>query len=107
MDDFPTAAVYEVTRDEVVKINERFQHELEYAEKADEHVWIVITSHRISKDMAKKIATEVQADEPFLDRENIVNISVGCYRCELALDPRLVDRRCKGEPKRDRRGTHP
>ena len=77
--------------------NATFQQALDYAEKAQTHVWIATAAHLVSDAQAKRLANG--SDEPvIMDLENLAVMGIGCYRCEEPLNPRLVDRRCPGDP---------
>jgi hypothetical protein len=68
----------------------------DYDPRAGEHYWIVTAGYRINPATAGK-------DGPLhLDRENLVHLSgtAGCYYCERAYEPRLLLRRCPGDPRR-------
>lgn len=59
-----------------------------------EHIWIAIPTYIISDESLRKITT----DQLILDSENLIQISVGCFNCELQFQPRLLGTVCKGEP---------
>lgn len=62
-----------------------------------EHVWVAMAVFRMD---GKGLAEAALRDgQPVLDRENLATIEVGCYICEQQFEPRLVHRRCPGEPK--------
>jgi hypothetical protein len=82
--------------DRVVRAAQRFEADLDYARKAQAHVWTVIVCHRISDDLAARLAHQPDT-EPALDAESVVSVSVGCFRCEEELDARIVHRRCPGD----------
>jgi hypothetical protein len=87
-----------VTGDRQQAAARRFEGLEEYAEKAEAHLWIVNVTHTITDDLARRIARE-PGTEPLLDAESVAFVTVGCYRCEEPLAARLLDRRCKGEPR--------
>jgi hypothetical protein len=84
--------------DRVQRASERFDRELAYAEKAQDHVWMAMAAFSITDRAAKAIATGDPSFTPSLDHETVRVVTIGCYRCEQALDARLVGRRCPGEP---------
>lgn len=77
----------------------RFDQKLTHAERAGDHVWVAIASYGLSDDLAKAIVVGDPEAQPILDSENLAGIHFGCYRCERALERRLVGRRCAGEPR--------
>lgn len=87
-----------VSPERVETIQVRFDRELGYAEKAQTHIWSVMTIHQLSDQMALAMTTEGAEAEPLLDLETLRSIQVGCYRCEEPLNRRLVGKRCQGEP---------
>jgi len=87
-----------VPYDRLERADERFEAQISYATKAQEHLWIAIASYVLSDATAKGIATD-SAETPSLDIENLAGVQIGCFICERALDRRLVGRRCPGEPK--------
>ena len=93
-DDLPTATEYVVDPEVMLARHEGFEKDIEYAKKAHTHLWTVMVTFRLSDDMAEKMARGMNLN-PQLDRENIVNVGVGCYMCEKELDPRLIGKRCK------------
>jgi hypothetical protein len=77
------------------KRNQQRSRELyDYATKSKTHMWNVITQHSISVETLKNMSTE----PPSLDAETLLDITIGCYICEEAYDPRLLHRACPGEP---------
>lgn len=67
----------------------------DYAIKAGEHYWIVVLTHAVSRDALERLP-----EPPTLDTESLIgNPMVGCYICEQSYEPRLLRRRCPGEPK--------
>lgn len=77
----------------------RFERTLSYAEKAGDHVWVAIASYVLSDATAKGVATGDPTVQPSLDVENLAGVQIGCYRCEQALERRLVGKRCPGDPR--------
>lgn len=73
---------------------ERFDADVAYAEKAEEHVWIVAVAHRITGEHAR--AVHAGKEPALLDAESAVITGIGCYRCETPFEPRMVGRRCRG-----------
>ena len=88
-----------VPGDRVKRAGEQFTRDMEYAEKAKTHVWIVNAAFELTDQAAKAIATGDPDYTPSLDAENLRVITTGCLVCEQALDAKLVGRRCPGEPK--------
>lgn len=84
-----------LTPERVQTAGERFDADVEYAEKAQEHVWIVAVAHRLSEGAARAIAGG-STDPTLLDAESVAITGVGCYRCEKPIEPRLIGKRCRG-----------
>lgn len=87
--------IQHLTQDRVERATARFDEELAYAAKAEEHVWVAMTCHRLSADAARTLA-EGTAGPAMLDAESIVSAGMGCYRCEQPLERRLIGKRCRG-----------
>ncbi|TKJ24337.1 hypothetical protein [Blastococcus sp. CCUG 61487] len=80
--------------DRIRRAAERFEQDAVFAEKAEEHLWIVAVAHRISPE---KVAAVAAGDESaLLDAESVSIAGLGCYRCEKAYEPRLLGKRCRG-----------
>lgn len=83
-----------VSGDRMRTVGEQFDADLSYAEKAEEHVWIIAVAHKISAEAALAM---VEGGEPMmLDAESVRVTGVGCYRCEKPFDRRLIGKRCRG-----------
>lgn len=66
----------------------------EYDPRSGNHFWIVPVAFKVDPGNFDP-STSVN-----LDHENLVLIAgVGCFHCEAAYSPRLLHRRCPGEPK--------
>ena len=79
----------------VDRISDRLDRAVELAARSGDHVWIVIVTHLVSEATLKAMA-----DEPLhLDTESLAGSHIGCYVCEQGYSPRLLRRRCPGEPK--------
>lgn len=86
--------VQHLTADRVQRAGERFDQDLAYAEKAEEHLWIVAVAHRITEEGARAY---LAGETVILDAESVSITGVGCYRCEQPFSPRLAGKRCRGE----------
>lgn len=66
----------------------------DYDPRSGEHYWTMFAVYRISPET-------MGTDGPvLLDRENLVHLgSRGCFHCEQAYSPRLLHRRCPGQPR--------
>jgi hypothetical protein len=71
----------------------RMESRLSYAEKAEEHVWTAIVVHLLSDDSARDA---LAGRSVLFDMESAIGVEFGCYRCEEALEPRLIGKRCRG-----------
>lgn len=80
--------VVEATPDHQVSAAERFDARLELARKGGDHLWVAIAYYTIDPTA-----------QPFhLDLENLAGPPmIGCFRCEVAFEPRQLRRRCKGD----------
>lgn len=68
---------------------QRLDELLARAERSGEHLWTAVLAFTV----------DPTDDEPVFDAENLVGpVMVGCYRCEEPYVPRLLHRRCKGDP---------
>lgn len=90
-----TGVVQHVPGDRLERANQRFDADLAYAEKAQEHLWIVAVAHRITEATAREVHAGHQ--EAILDAESVSFTGIGCYRCETPFEPRLAGRRCRGD----------
>lgn len=91
-----TGVTQRIGSDRVKGAAQRFTEGLDYARRANAHVWTVIVSHHISDRLAERIVHEPGV-EPNLDAESIVAVVIGCFRCEQELDSRIVHRACPGD----------
>lgn len=87
-----------VAGERLARASAAFDRDVEYATKSGSHLWIVALAHRLSTDQAR-LMTEGRSDAVPLDAESLVVSGTGCYICETPLSARLLNRRCKGEPK--------
>lgn len=88
--------------DRVGRANDAFQRHIDYAVKSQTHLWIAVAAHRISDGLAKRVARG--SDEPVvMDLENLAVMGISCYICEEPLNPRILDRRCPGDPSETKR----
>jgi len=88
-----------LTADRAERAAAAFGKEVEYAEKAETHVWIVTVAHRITDDRARAAVTGTGDGPILLDAESVSVSGIGCYRCEQELTQRLIGKRCKGDPR--------
>lgn len=63
----------------------------EYDPRSGEHFWIAIAAFHVADPESE--------GAQHLDSENLLNVHLGCYFCELAYQPILKRRRCRGEPR--------
>lgn len=76
-----------------------FCGEVVYAIKSHTHLWTATALYMLSEETMRTLSEEA----PNLDMENLRQVGVGCFVCQEPYDPRLLKRKCKGEPKRARR----
>jgi len=75
---------------------EQFNQEYSYAVKSQQHLWVAVQSHVLSKT-ALKASGE---DGPMLlDNESLRMVATCCYICVEPYDAQLLERKCKGEPR--------
>lgn len=79
------------------RLSEALDARMAAAARNGEHVFAVMAAYSISDDTARRLA-HGQTDGVLLDAENLLSLAPGCFRCEEALTPRLLHRRCRGEP---------
>lgn len=67
-----------------------------YDPRSGDHLWTTFAVYRINP-----VAMTTAINEPVhLDNENLIHVgAMGCYHCEQPYHPRLLRRRCGGEPK--------
>lgn len=82
-----------MTGDQARAAQERFDADVAYAEKAEEHLWIVAVAHRITAEKALRVTAG--EEDAILDAESVGYTGIGCFRCERAFDRRLVGKRCR------------
>ena len=76
---------------------EKMDKEIEYAVKAGEHLWTAIVTYLSSK---QALRDNYENNQPLnMDSENLLQVHVGCFICEEPFEPKMLDRRCKGQPK--------
>ena len=69
--------------------------EYNYAIKSGEHLWTALVSYKMDKKSLREMR-----DSPLLfDSENLLSMHLGCFICEQVYEPKLLDRRCPGEPR--------
>lgn len=67
----------------------------EYDPRSGDHLWIMTTAYRVDPQRL----TDPDAGPGLLGQENLLLLSgPGCYYCEQPYTPRLLHRRCPGEP---------
>lgn len=68
--------------------------EIRYAMKSQQHLWIVSAMFVVHKEVLRAGGGE----STLLDPETVRQIGAGCFICEEPFDPRLLDRKCPGDP---------
>lgn len=90
-----TENVTEVTVQNQLTKRELFAGELTYAMRSEQHMWVATAAFVVDKNILKAGGGETT----LLDHNNLRQVGVGCFVCEKAFDPRLLDRKCTGDPK--------
>lgn len=69
----------------------------DYDPRSGEHFWTLFAMYRVDPMAVSRSTGPVH-----LDTENLVHLgAMGCYFCEEPYSPRLLHRRCPGEPARE------
>lgn len=87
----PTGTTQEVGPSRLASGRERMDEALRVARLGGDHVWTMLVQHLVADPAS------LTSSEGHLDAESIVGVHVGCFRCEQAFDPRLLQRRCPGD----------
>lgn len=62
-----------------------------------EHLWIVITAHRVGDDMIRRLNRGEDPGTGLLDHENLLTFEgPGCFKCEQPYSRYLAHRKCTG-----------
>lgn len=81
--------------EQLLKIDDRYQREYDWARKAERHLWVATCAYVLSDDAVGNMATE----SINLDAESLLSApAVGCFICEEPYSTRLRHRKCPGEP---------
>jgi hypothetical protein len=83
--------------DRVDRAQAAFEQRVRDAEKFNRHVWITTVAHSMTDEQVRRILDGTAGDQ-FLDVETVAVTGIGCYRCEQALDEKVVDQPCPGDP---------
>jgi len=72
-----------------------------HAELADpgpgEHLWTILTMHRVGDDMIRRLNAGEPAGPALLDHENLLTLEgPGCFKCEEPYSRYLAHRKCTG-----------
>lgn len=67
--------------------------------KDGEHFWVAIASYRVSAEQA--LAASEPGNKVLLDMENLLDLGVGCFRCEKMFTKHEMKTRCEGKPSLD------
>lgn len=68
--------------------------EVRYAMRSEQHLWIVSATYTVDKEVLRAGGGETT----LLNPERVRQLGAGCLVCNEAYDPRLLDRKCKGDP---------
>ncbi|CAL9668661.1 hypothetical protein SUDANB145_07297 (plasmid) [Streptomyces sp. enrichment culture] len=62
-----------------------------------EHLWTIITMHRVSNDMIRHLSRGAEPGPELLDHENLITLEgPGCFKCEQPYSRYLANRKCTG-----------
>ncbi|WP_143661810.1 hypothetical protein [Streptomyces glaucescens] len=62
-----------------------------------EHLWTILTMHRVSDDMIRRLNRGEEPGPELLDHENLLTLEgPGCFKCEQPYSRRLAHRKCTG-----------
>lgn len=62
-----------------------------------EHLWTLLTMHRVSDDMIRRLNNGETPGPELLDHENLLTLEgPGCFKCEQPYTPYLAHRKCTG-----------
>lgn len=87
-----------IATDQLSRQTQQFEKDLRKAVQFHQHFWIAAVVHRISQQLAEKVAKHPETIEPKFDMETLVDIEFGCYLCEEPMTRYNVDKTCPGEP---------
>jgi hypothetical protein len=82
-----------VSAERIKSKTERFDEAVRVAGISGDHVWVALVSHHVHNP-------EEFVKSAHLDSESVVSVGLGCYVCEELFQPRLLRRRCPGQPRR-------
>lgn len=88
-----TGVKVRIESDRLERAADRLDELARVARISGDHMWVATTAHHIADPV------QALADGLVLDAESLLYTGVGCYVCEEPFTPRLLTRRCKGEPK--------
>lgn len=73
------------------RIEKRATGAIGIAKLTGKHLWVAMVAYRV---------TDPERDSLMLDRENLmVYPHIGCFICEQPFTPRMMTRRCPGDPR--------
>ncbi|MFF3643415.1 hypothetical protein [Streptomyces sp. NPDC002564] len=62
-----------------------------------EHLWTILTMHRVSHDMIQRLNNGIPLNPEHLDHENLLTVEgPGCFKCEQPHSRYLAHRKCTG-----------
>lgn len=62
-----------------------------------EHLWTILTMHRVSDDMIRRLNRGEDPGIGLLDHENLLTLEgPGCFKCEQPYSRYLAHRKCTG-----------
>lgn len=62
-----------------------------------EHLWTILTMHRVSDDTIRRLNRGEDPDIGLLDHENLLTLEgPGCFKCEQPYSRYIAHRKCTG-----------
>lgn len=62
-----------------------------------EHLWTILTMHRVSSDMIRRLNRGEEPGAELLDHESLLTLEgPGCFKCEQPYSRYLAHRKCTG-----------
>jgi hypothetical protein len=62
-----------------------------------EHLWTILTMHRVGDDMIRRLNAGEHPGPALLDHENLLTLEgPGCFKCEQPYSRYIAHRKCTG-----------
>lgn len=95
----PTGVMQEINPNRQIHAKSRGDEALEYAKKAETHLWLVFVQHFATNGVLDA-HDGIKTAAPILDADTMADLPrVFCLVCEEPYEPRLRHRKCPGEPR--------